>query len=120
MKILVAADAAHLESRVAKRFGEAPFYLIHDSETGELEARENHGHDESHSGLIDLVNEGILHYLVGNTGPNAFQILNELGAKLFLARGMKASEALEAYKKHELTLLDKPTLKRPIHDHGHE
>ncbi len=117
MKILIAADAAGLNGKVSRRFGEAPFYLIHDTELGETEVRENHGHDENHSGLIELVKEGIRHYLIGNTGPNAFAILDELGAQLYLARGLTAREAVDSFLNGALSPLDKPTLKKPIRDH---
>ena len=60
MKILLAAEAENLESKIAKRFGEAPYYLIYNSETKKTEARVNPGHDDNHSALIDLVKEGIL------------------------------------------------------------
>lgn len=116
MKILLAAESDSLESKIANRFGEAPFYLIYDSETKKTEARANPGHDDNHSGLIDLVNEGVLHYVIGNTGPNAFDVLNNLGAKLYLARGLVAKEALNSFLNNELEPLTKATLKRPIRE----
>ena len=117
MKILLATDGDSLKSKIAKRFGEAPYYLIFDSETKKTEARVNPGHDDNHSALIDLVNEGVLHYIVGNTGPNAFDILKNLGAKLYLARGLVAEEALNSFLNNEIEPLTKPTLKRPIREH---
>lgn len=114
MKILLATESDLLNSKIAKRFGEAPYYLIYDSETKKTEARINPGHDDNHSALIDLVNEGVLCYIVGNTGPNAFNLLNSLGAKLYLARGSAAGEALNSFLNKELEPLTKATLKRPI------
>jgi len=114
MKILLATDGDTMESKIAKRFGEAPYYLIYDSETKETEARVNPGHDDNHSGLIDLVDEGVLYYIIGNTGPNAFNVLNDRGAELFLARGREAKDALVAFQNKELEKLSKSTLKKPI------
>jgi predicted Fe-Mo cluster-binding NifX family protein len=117
MKILLATENDSLESKIAKRFGEAPYYLIYDSETKQTEARINLGHDDNHSALIDLVNEGVLSYIVGNTGPNAFDVLNNMGAKLYLARGDIAQKALISFLNNALEPLTKATLKRPIRDH---
>lgn len=114
MKILLATESDSLKSKIAKRFGKAPYYLIYDSETKKTETRINPGHDDNHSALIDLVNEGVLHFIVGNTGPNAFDVLNNLGAKLYLARNFTAEEALHAFLNNEIEPLTKATLKRPI------
>ena len=114
MKILLATDGETLESKIAKRFGEAPYYLIYNSENKEIEARVNPGHDDNHSGLIDLINEGVLHYIIGNTGPNAFNVLDDRNSKLYLARGSVAKDALDAFLNNKLERLTKSTLKRPI------
>ena len=114
MKILLATESNTLEGKIAKRFGEASYYLIYNSDTKETEARVNHGHDDNHSGLIDLVNEGVLHYIIGNTGPNAFNVLDDRNAELYLARGVVAKDALEAFLNNKLERLTKATLKRPI------
>jgi len=116
MKILLATESNSLESKIAKRFGEAPYYLIYDSETKKTETRINPGHDDHHSALIDLVKEGILYYIIGNIGPNAYDVLNNLGAKLYLARGFSAGEALHSFLNNELEPLTKATLKRPIRE----
>jgi len=106
-----------LKSKIAKRFGEAPYYLLYDSETKKTEARINLGHDNNHSALIDMVNKGILHYIVGNTGPNAFDVLNNLGAKLYLARGLVSEEGLNSFLNNEIEPSTKATLKRLIRKH---
>ncbi len=117
MKVLLATEGNTLNSKIAKRFGEAPYYLIYNSDTKETEARVNPGHDDNHSGLIDLVNEGVLYYIVGNTGPNAFDVLNNRNAELYLARGTVAKDALDAFLNKKLERLTKATLKRPIRNH---
>ena len=116
MKILLATGNKTLESKIAKRFGEAPYYLIYNSDTKETEARVNPGHDDNHSGLIDLVNEGVSYFIIGNTGPNAFNVLNDRNAELYLARGIVAKDALDAFLNKKLERLTKATLKKPIRD----
>lgn len=49
MEILLAADGDNLESKIDKRFGEANYYLIYDTDSKTVEARVNKGHDDDHS-----------------------------------------------------------------------
>jgi len=117
MKILLTADGDNLDSKISKRFGEANYYLIYDTDTKTVDARINDGHDDDHSSLIELTKEGVEYFIVGNAGPNAFKVLKENGAKLFLARKLTASEALEKFINNELEELLNPTLKKPIREH---
>lgn len=119
MKILLACEGETLQRNIAKRFGDAPNYLIYNTETTLIENRENQGHDDSHSNLIDLVQEGVSTFVVGNIGPHAFSILHDLQARVLLARGMVAADALKAFLQDELKELSEPTLKKSIHDHEH-
>jgi len=114
MKILLATDGKTLSSKIAKRFGEAPYYLIYDAESKSFEARINPGHDDGHTALIDLLNENVKIFLLGNTGPNAFDVLKEGGAKMYLARNLIARDAIDMYLNYELEELTKATLKKPI------
>jgi predicted Fe-Mo cluster-binding NifX family protein len=117
MKILLATDDNSLKSYIAKRFGHANYYLIYDSELKESDVRINTGHDKDHSVLADLTDEGISNFIVGNIGPNAFKILNDKNARVYLARKYTAREALHKFFNNELEELLKPTLKRTIEDH---
>ena len=95
MKILLATDGKTLESKIAKRFGHANYYLIFNNESKKLEARINHGHDDDHSSLVDLANEGVTQFIVGNIGPNAFKVLHDKNTKIYLAKKYRAKEALD-------------------------
>jgi len=117
MKILLATDGETLESKIAKRFGHANYYLIFNNESKELEARINHGHDDDHSSLVDLANEGVTQFIVGNIGPNAFKILHDKNTKVHLARKYRAKDALDKFLNNELEELTNPTLKRSIEGH---
>ena len=117
MKIMIATDGDNLDSKMAKRFGHAKYYLIYDDENQELIARENHGHDDNHSELVELVNSGIKTFIIGNAGPHAFDVLFRMNAKMYLARKLTVKEALEKFKNNELEELKKPTLKRSIEGH---
>jgi predicted Fe-Mo cluster-binding NifX family protein len=117
VKVLLATNGKTLESKIAKRFGHANYYLIYDNESKEMEARINLGHDDNHSSLIDLANEGVKNFIVGNIGPNAFSVLNQENCKVYLARKHEAEEALGKFFNNELEKLTKPTLNRSIEVH---
>jgi len=117
MKILLATDGETLESKIAKRFGHANYYLIYDNVSKEIEVRVNHGHEDSHSGLIDLADEGVTIFIVGNIGPNAFKVLNNKNTKVYLARKYIARDALDKFIDNKLEELTTPTLKRSIEGH---
>ena len=114
MKLLFTTDGETLDSTIAKRFGEAKFYIIYDTETKKIDAQINEGHDDNHSSLIKLAKEGVTTFIVGNCGPNAFKVLKKHNAKLFLARIMTAKDALEKFVNNELDELLKPTLNKTI------
>ena len=117
MKILLATDGKTLESKIAKRFGHANYYLLYDQESKEIEARVNQGHDDNHSSLVDLANEGVMIFIVGNIGPNAFKVLNDKNTKVYLVRKFIAKEALNKFLNNELEELTTPTLKHSIEGH---
>lgn len=79
--------------------------------------RINSGHDEGHSKLIDLTHEGVSDFVVGNIGPRAFEVLNKMNCKIYLARDNKAGDALKKLKNNVLIQLFKPTLKNSIERH---
>ena len=117
MKILLATDGKTLESKIAKRFGHANYYLIFDSESKKLDPKANSDHDNNHSSIVNLTNEGVTNFIVGNIGPNAFKVLIDKNTKVYLARKYKAKEALDKFLNNELKELTAPTLKRSIEGH---
>ncbi len=117
MKILFASDGNVPESKIAKRFGHATYYLIYDTENKTFEAIENPGHGEKHEILYELAKKGVKTFIVGNIGPGAYETVSEVGAEVYLARLMTINEALQKFNSGELEKLNKPTLKRSIEKH---
>jgi len=131
MKVAIAANEATLDSRVAKRFGHAPFYLLIDTETNQVQVIENpdadhehhhddhHDHDDDHAIIPHMAQQGVKVFITGNIGPHAFAIVQELDCRVALARGMSAAEALDQLENNQLKILTEPTVKRSLHDHSH-
>ena len=120
MKIMFATDENIMDSKIAKRFGHAPFYIIYNTEDKSIDARVNNGHDDNHSSLVDLMNEGVTEFVIGNIGPQAFEVLENGNAKIYLARKLNANEALEKLLDSTLEVLEQPTLKQSIEPHDHD
>lgn len=122
MKILIGTDENTLDSHMSKRFGHANFYLIYNSENENVYFEENK-HDESaehnHNNLFTLLGKGVDLTIVGNIGPHAYQILATEGRKLYLARAMTASQAIEKFNNGELRELTEPTVKQSIEENKH-
>jgi predicted Fe-Mo cluster-binding NifX family protein len=129
VKVLIAANSPTLDSPVAKRFGHAPYYLVVNTATMQMQAidnndqhdeTDNHGqHDESHAIIPHMVAQGVEIFITGNIGPHAFELIRSLDRRVALARRMSAGEALNRLQRGELEILSVPTLKRSVHNHTH-
>lgn len=99
MLILIGSDGNNLESAVAKRFGHANYLILFDTETKSYEAYLNNNEGHNHDNLQGFLDKGVRSFIVGNIGPNAFDILKSAGSKVYLARKMKAAQAVELLSK---------------------
>ena len=117
MIICIGTDRNNLESPVAKRFGHASYLILFDTETKNYEAYLNNNEGHNHDNLQEFLDKGVRSFIVGNIGPNAFEILKSGGSKIYLARKMKAAEAVELFSKGGLTELLEPTANKSI-SHG--
>jgi len=115
MKILLGTDGNNLNSKIAKRFGHAKYYLVCDNNNKIIEAIHNPEHDEKHQVLIDAIENSVKIFIVGNVGPHAFSILNNDETKIYLARNITVEEALKKLADNKLDLLTEPTVKKSMH-----
>ncbi len=119
MLILIGSDENNLQSRVAKRFGHANFFILYNTETKNYEAFENKDEGHNHENLKAFLDKGVEAFIVGNIGPHAFEIINTPRSKVYLARKMSVSESIDKFISGELEHLSEPTVKRSI-GHAHE
>jgi predicted Fe-Mo cluster-binding NifX family protein len=114
MKMCVSASSDSLDANVDSRFGRCPYFVIVDSETMEFNAVSNSSGDAAHGAGIQaaqtVVNMGVEVVITGNVGPNAFNVLSASGIKMVTGVSGNIKEAVEKYKKGQLTEVDNPSV----------
>lgn len=119
MKVLIAANGPTLDSSVAQWFGHAPYYLLVDTATMQVQVVDNSQHnDETHASIPRMAGQWAEVFITENIGPHAFQLAQSLNRQVALARQISAGEALARLHRGELEILSAPTVKHSIHDHG--
>ncbi len=107
MKIAISSKGNTLESATDPRFGRAQQFIIYDLDNGTHSTFNNTQNlTSSHGAGIqtaqNIINAGADLVITGNVGPNAFNVLNSAGVKIYLTSGLTVQEAIEKYKKGEL------------------
>lgn len=119
MKIAIATVGKTLDSPVDARFGRCPYFLIVDSKTDEFEAIENTAGQTFRGAGISaaqmIATKSVEVVMAGNFGPNAVNVLNSAGVKIFGGiSGITAKEAFEQYKKGELKEMTATASQAPL------
>jgi len=106
MKICVSSTGKNLDAVVDQRFGRCPYFLIVDTETMKVKTISNEGTLSSGGAGIQaaqiVTKEDVGSVVTGNIGPNAFQILQAAGIKVYTGAEGTIKEAIENYKKGKL------------------
>lgn len=107
MKIAVSAVRGHLDASVDPRFGRCAYFLIVDTDTMAFEAIENAAATAAGGAGVQaaqtVANAGAKAVVTGNVGPNAFQTLSSLGLRIYTGASGTVRQAVEQFKKGELT-----------------
>ncbi len=104
MKIAVSAKGKERNSPVDPRFGRAPWFVILDSDTGEVvDALDNTAaRDAAHGAGINaatvVAEAGVGAVLTGKVGPKAFAVLDSAGIKVISGVNGTVSDALELFR----------------------
>jgi len=106
MKICVSSTGKDLNAGVDQRFGRCQYFLIVDTETMNVKTISNESALSSGGAGIQaaqiVTKEGVDTVITGNIGPNAFQILQAAGIKVFTGAEGTIEDAIERYKKGNL------------------
>lgn len=107
MKIAIPVDEN--QEDVCASFGRAPYFLIHDTETGETAARENPAAQAQGGAGIKAaqfaVDEGAQAVITVRCGQNAADVFQAADIQIYKADGTGASENLTAYQEGRLERL---------------
>ena len=111
MKIAISSTGDKLEDKIDMRFGRCKYFLIaqiEDKKIKNVKAVENQGALQGHGAGIKAAQQigdlGVEAVITGNLGPNATDILSQLGIKAYHASG-PAKEALDKFIKGELSAI---------------
>ena len=117
MKIALSSTGTDLDSEIDPRFGRCAYFLIVNPDDMSFEAFENEsmslgGGAGIQSGQF-IASKGTNVVITGNVGPNASRTLNAAGLDVIVGVSGSIREAIERYKKGELS----PTDQANVPDH---
>lgn len=102
-------DDRGLQAPVNAHFGSAPYFLIHDTDTGRSlllpNGEEEHAHGQCHP-LQSIASQNVNVVLCGGIGRRAIDLLQQAGLRVCLAPVGSADAAIRAYAAGSLTQLD--------------
>lgn len=115
MKIAVTSEGIDMDSEVDPRFGRAPYLLIIDTDTTELEAIDNSANVNAFNGAgiqaaANISEKGAAVLLTGFCGPNAFKTLQAAGIKVIQDVKGNVRDAVEAFKTGKLSHSESPNV----------
>ena len=117
MKIAVTSTGQNLNSIVDQRFGRAAYFIIIDTETMDFAVIENTNVDAAGGAGINsaktVTDAGANAVLTGNCGPNAERTLTAAGLKLYTNVTGTVAQAIELFKKGQLS----PALEPNVNPH---
>ncbi len=104
MKVAVTSIGTSLDSEISSIFGRCPYFVIADIEDGELKggvAEENPAKKESRGAGIKaaqfIANKEVTALISGAVGPNAFDILNQVGVKVYKLESSTVKDNLNMF-----------------------
>jgi len=117
MKIALSSTGTDLDAEIDPRFGRCAYFLIVNPDDMTFEAIENESMSLGGGAGIQsaqfVASTGATVVITGNVGPNASRTLNAAGVDLIVGVSGSIREAIERYKKGELS----PTDQANVPDH---
>ncbi|MGB9838246.1 NifB/NifX family molybdenum-iron cluster-binding protein [Methanothermobacter sp.] len=109
MKIAIASSGPDAGSEVNRFFGRSPYFMIVEMKDGSIEFSEvieNPSASSSGGAGIKtaqiIANSGVKAVIASSPGPNAFEVLNKLGIKIYRAADASVEENIELFTQGNL------------------
>jgi predicted Fe-Mo cluster-binding NifX family protein len=106
MKIVISSNGPSLDSEVDPRFGRCQYFLVVDLDDMSFEALPNENLARGSGVGIQsaklVADRGIKAVLTGNIGPNAYDVLGEVGVEVITGVSGVVREKAQQYKNGEL------------------
>lgn len=107
LKVAVSATGVSMDASIDPRFGRCPYYVIVDTETMSYETMPNANMSApSGAGIAAaqaVAQRGVEAVLTGNFGPNASQVLSQVGIKMITGATGSVRQAVESFNNGSLT-----------------
>ena len=111
MKLAISATGSSLDALMDQRFGRAAYFLMVETESLEFEAIENSGAAAGGAGIQaaqKVIDAGAQVVLTGNVGPNAMQVLQAAGIKIYTSEPVEVRQLVEVYQQGGLSEITTP------------
>jgi predicted Fe-Mo cluster-binding NifX family protein len=106
LKVAVSSTGPNLDATVSPRFGRCPYFVIVETATMGYEAIPNSSAGSpSGAGIAaaqEMASRGVGAVLTGRFGPNASQVLSQVGVKMVMGASGTVRQAVEAYMNGDL------------------
>lgn len=112
MKLIITSQGQDLASPVDPRFGRAKYFLLVDTETGDVAVHDNVQNLNAPQGAgiqsaQTIARLGAEALLTGHVGPKAFTTLQAAKIAIYIGASGTVSETLEQFKNGQLQLAGK-------------
>ena len=106
---LIPARSDHPQSQIDGHFGRSKWYLVADGEGNIIESLPGNTQTH-HKGIFNWKSSlGFTKILTSNMGPGAYTAAADLGIGIYMVpEGLPIPEAIQQYKKGDLTRLTSP------------
>ncbi|MDI6600796.1 MAG: NifB/NifX family molybdenum-iron cluster-binding protein [Thermoanaerobacteraceae bacterium] len=115
MRVAISSTGTDIDSIVDERFGRARYFIIVDTETGEHEAIDNEAYQLSGGAGAKtaqmIIEKGSEAVISSNIGPNAMDVMEKAGIRVYRAYNMSVKEAVDLFNKGLLQEILQPTSK---------
>lgn len=107
MKIAISAHGSDLDATINPRFGRCDYFLIADTETGQVEGVPNKNMEATGGAGIQsatfILSTGAQAVITGKVGPNAMDVFKTSGVQVITGVSGTAKDALESFKAGNLS-----------------